>query len=112
MRKSDQRRSRHLETLQHTVIHQRHALRRHPFIVELAVAQKVLLPELFHRRIVSEAQKFRQDLLADFFRKRLSLGHIFLTMAYAALAKNFVEKYRRWPPRQQCRSDRRLVDGR
>src|SRR6266851_4099408 len=112
MRKSDQRRSRHLETLQHTVIHQRHALRRHPFIVELVVAQKVLLPELFHRRIVSNAQKFRQDLLADFFRKRLPFGHVFLTVAFGAMAKDFVEKYRRCAPRQQRRSNRRIVDGR
>src|SRR6267378_456734 len=109
MRKSDQRRPRHLETLQHAVIHQRHALRRHAFIIKLVVAQKVLLPELFHRRIVSNAQKFRQNLLAHFFRERLPFGHVFLPVAFSPMAEDFMEKYRRGASRQQRRSNGRIV---
>ena len=45
------------------MIHQRHALRRHAFIVELEVAQQILLPQLLQRRVVGDAQELRQDLL-------------------------------------------------
>jgi len=96
MGKPDQRRPRHLEILQHTVIHQGYALRRHAFIIELVVAQKVLLSELFHRRVVGDAKKIRQDLFAYFFRKRLVPRHVF-GGAFGAMAEDFVEKT---PPRR------------
>src|SRR6266853_2521553 len=112
MGKSDQRRPRHLETLQHTVIHERHTLRRHAFIIELVVSQQVLFPELFPCCVVSNAQKFRQDLLAYFLRKRLPFGHVFLTVAFGAMAEDFVEKYRRGASRQQRWSDGWIIDGR
>src|SRR6266851_6834531 len=111
-RKPDQRRPRHLEILQHAVIHQSDALRRHTFIIKLVVAQKVLPPKLFHGRVVGDAQKIRQDLLPHFFRKRLSFGYILLPVAFGAMAKNFVEKHRRGASGQQCRPDGRVVDGR
>ena len=112
MRKPNQRGSRHFEILQNAVLHQRHALRRHALIIELVVAQQVLLAEFSHRRVVGNAQKFRKDLLAHFFRKRLPLGHIFLSMAFSAMPEDLVKKYRRCASCQQSRPHGRIIDGR
>ena len=111
MRKAYQRRPRHLEVLQHSVVHQRHALRRHALIIELVVPQQIFPAQLLHRRVVHNAQETRQDFFSNFFRKRLSLSHIFLPVPLGTVPKNFVEKDRGRAPGQKRRAHGRIVDG-
>ena len=95
IRKSQQRRPRHFKILQHSVIHQRHALCRHAFIVILVVAQQILLdPASSSSDRQSPSGNFRQNLFAHLLRKRLPLRRILLPVALRAMSEHFVKKYR------------------
>src|SRR5258708_22586748 len=56
------------------------------------------------RSIVNHAQKFWQYFLPDLLRERLSFLFIALAVALQPVPKNFMEKNRRRPPPQNCRS--------
>src|SRR5437879_12733973 len=112
MWKTHEWRTRHFKVFQHAVIHQSDALCRHPLIIELVVAQKILRSESPHRSIVADAQKFRQNLFSDFFREGLPLGYVFLPVPFGAVAEDFVEKGRGGPGRHERRAYGRIVDRR
>ena len=47
-------------------------------------------------------RKSGKNLFADFFRKRLAFGDVFLAVAFGAMAKHFVEKNGSGAARQQA----------
>src|SRR5579864_2303613 len=92
------------------MIDERYALRWNAFVVELVVAEQIFFPKLFHGGVVHDAQKTGQDWLADFLRKGLAFGGVFLTVAFGTVAKDFVEKDGGSAAGQERWSNRRLVD--
>jgi len=73
MREAHERRTRHFKILEDAVIHQRDALRGHALHRRTGSGPGDLARELLHGGVVSDAEKFRQDLLADFFSKMSGL---------------------------------------
>src|SRR5271167_3814921 len=94
------------------MINKRHALRGNALVIELVIAQQVFRTEFPHRGVVHDAQETRQNWFADFFRKCLALGGIFLTVALSAMAKDLMEKDRSRAAGQERWSNRRLVNWR
>ena len=111
MRKSNQRRARHLESLQYAVIHQRHLLRRNSLIVKLVVAEQIFVAQFLPRCVVHDAQKGGKNRLANLLRKRLSLGNV-AHKTRRKVEMVVVKEHGRSASRQQCRSNSRLVDRR
>src|SRR6185437_4180620 len=105
-----QRRARHFKIFQDSMLHQRNRLRRNTFVIELVVTQQVLVPELLLGGVVHDAQETRQDWFADFFRKGLAFGSIFLAVSFRAVAKDFMEKDGGRAARQQSWTNRGLDD--
>ena len=87
------------------MIDQRHALGRHAFVIKLVVAEQILPSQLPHGGVVGDAQERRQNLLSDFFREGLSFAHVFLPVAFRAVAKNLVEEHRGGASREQRRAN-------
>ena len=92
------------------MVHQNDFVRGHSFIIEPVVAQQVLVAQFFHRRIVHNAQKIRQNRFVYLLRKSLSLGNIFLTVAFRAVSEHFVKENRSRSSRQECRAHTWLIE--
>src|SRR5215472_18608864 len=112
MREPRERRPRHFEALEHTMIDEHHALPRHTFVVVLEIPQQILFAELLHRWIIHDAQEVRQDWLVDLLRECLPLIYILLTMAFRAVSENFMKENRCRPAREQGGPYHRFIERR
>src|SRR5271165_7617874 len=112
MGKTREWRARHLEVFQDAVVHENHALCRYTFVVKLVVAQQVLVTQLLHGGVVNDAEEFREDGFAYFFREGLALIDVLLAMALGAMSENFVEEDGGSAAREQRRPHCRIVQGR
>src|SRR5262249_55500253 len=110
-REISERRTGHFKCLQNSVINEGDRLCRHAFIIKLVVAEQVLIPQLLFRRVVYDAEKVRQNLLADFFREGLSFGDVLLAVTFGAMTEDFVEEDGGSAASQERGADSRIVDG-
>ena len=77
-------------------------LRWDAFVVIRVIAEQHLTVEAFFGRVIFHGNKIRQNLLADFFGKRLALIDVLLTESFEAMAQNFVKENCGGAAGQQC----------
>src|SRR5215475_4366740 len=87
--------SRHQEVFEDAVLDYVHVLGGGAFVVIVIGAGEFHSSDLVTGRIVNHAEKFWQNLLADFLGEGLALFFVALAVAFEAVAEDFVEEYGR-----------------
>src|SRR5258705_13548777 len=97
MWEADQGRTRHLEILQHAVIHQNDTMGADAFIIVFVISEEVVVAQSGHRAVVNDAEERRQNRLAGFLCEGLPFRHVFLAAAFRAMTENLIKKEGRRP---------------
>ncbi len=98
------RRARHQERLEDTVLDQGHVGGRDAFVVVVVVAAKIDVAESGHCRVVAHGEKRGQDRLADLLGEGLTLLDVLLAVALDAVAEDLVEEDAAGPVAQDGRA--------
>ncbi len=102
------RRTRHQERFQNSVLHHRHGPGLDAFIVVRVVTVQIDAAKRFARRIEYHGQETRQNRRAHRLGESLSLAFVLLAMSFDAMAENLMEEYRGRASGKDGRANERL----